>query len=94
MGVVARWNGLTIRVSNDRLVRGFEVRTNPEIEKKVRKYVSDGYMAVYVIMNNEVLGAVVLGDSIRPEAPMVINELRRIGITVTLNALRLKRSRV
>ena len=45
-------------------------------------------------MNNEVLGAVVLGDSIRPEAPMVINELRRMGITVTLNTLRLRRSRV
>ncbi|WP_252901023.1 HAD-IC family P-type ATPase [Vulcanisaeta sp. JCM 14467] len=81
MGIVAQWNGLTIGVGNDRLVKGFEARASPEIEKEVRKYVSDGYTAVYVIMNNEVLGAVILGDSIRPEAPMVINELRRMGIT-------------
>ncbi|WP_342606892.1 cation-translocating P-type ATPase [Vulcanisaeta distributa] len=80
MGIIAQRNGLTIGVGNEKLVKGFEAVINLEIERKVRESASDGYTVVYVIINNEVLGAIVLGDSLRPEAPAVINELRRIGM--------------
>mgnify|MGYP001772910810 CR=1 FL=1 len=80
MGVVAQWNGLTMGVGNEKLIKGFEARVNLEIESKVNDSVSEGFTVVYVIVNNEVLGAIVLGDSLRLETPMVINKLRRMGM--------------
>ncbi len=81
MGIIAQWNGLTIGVGNGKLVKGFEAVINSEIEGKVRESVDNGYTVVYVIVNNEVLGgAIVLGDTLRPETPAVINELRRMGM--------------
>ncbi len=56
MGIIAQWNGLTIGVGNEKLVKGFEAVINSEIERKVRENVGDGYTVVYVIVNNEVLG--------------------------------------
>ncbi|WP_367834525.1 HAD-IC family P-type ATPase [Vulcanisaeta sp. JCM 16159] len=80
MGIIAQWNGLTIGVGNEKLVKGFEAVINSEIEGKVREIVDNGYTVVYVIVNNEVLGAIVLGDTLRSETPAVINELRRMGM--------------
>ncbi|GGI85233.1 heavy metal translocating P-type ATPase [Vulcanisaeta souniana] len=80
MGVITQWNGLTIGVGNEKLIKGFEARINPEIENKANDSVGEGFTVVYVIVNNEVSGAIALGDSPRPEAPMVISELRRMNI--------------
>lgn len=46
MGIIAQWNGLTIGVGNEKLVKGFEAVINSEIERKVRENVGDGYTVV------------------------------------------------
>ncbi|WP_069806779.1 heavy metal translocating P-type ATPase [Vulcanisaeta thermophila] len=82
MGVVAQWGGHTIGVGNERLVNGFGAEIPSEIRRKVEEF--SGYSTVYVVRDDAVVGAIVVGDRIRDEAATVVNKLREAGINVAL----------
>jgi len=85
MGVISQLSdGSVIAVGNERLVKGMEAELPKYIEDEAQGLRSLGYTVVYVVVNNTVRGALAIGDMVRPEAPKVISELRRLGINVVM----------
>jgi Cu+-exporting ATPase len=80
-GVTARDGADTLVVGTPRLLREQGVELSPETEAVLNRLDAGGQSALLVARSGVVLGAVGARDRVRPEARVVIEELRGLGIT-------------
>ncbi|MGC8597454.1 MAG: heavy metal translocating P-type ATPase [Thermocladium sp.] len=76
-GIIAHIGSNIVAVGNKKIIDGMGISVDPSIQRD-----ADACMGtvIYVILNGELLGFIELRDTIRPEAPQVIDWLRRHGI--------------
>ena len=84
MGVVAVVNGRNVGVGNAKLVEGMEAKLSPREEQLARDIEAEGYTPVFVVIDGEVKGVLAIGDPPRAEASEVVNEVRRLGLHISL----------
>jgi Cu+-exporting ATPase len=80
-GVTARVGADTLVVGTPRLLREQGIAVPPEAEAVLARLDAGGQTALLVARSGVVLGAVGARDRVRPEARVVIEELRALGIT-------------
>jgi Cu2+-exporting ATPase len=76
-GLQAEIEGETIRVGSDRFMALKEIPLLPEVERLQEISHAQGHSLVMVAMGDQLIGAVELEPTIRPEARDVIEQLRR-----------------
>jgi Cu+-exporting ATPase len=79
-GVTARSGGETLVVGTPRLLRDQGIHPGPEVEALLSRLDASGQTALLVARAGRILGAVGARDRVRPEARVVIDELRALGI--------------
>ncbi|MFP3301944.1 MAG: heavy metal translocating P-type ATPase [Caldivirga sp.] len=84
MGVVAVVNGRNVGVGNAKLVEGMEAKLSPREEQLARDIEAEGYTPIFVVIDGEVKGVLAIGDPPRAEAAEVVNEVRRLGLHISL----------
>lgn len=82
-GVIAKVNGETIVIGNDKLMRAYEVDLMPVIDI-VKKLREDGKTVVYVAVNGEIAGVIAIADTPREHAVQVVSYLKRKGLKVVM----------
>ena len=83
-GVQALVGGARIVVGGPRGLTEANIAVPPEIEKLTTVWASEGKTVLYVLAEEEVLGAFAIEDEIRPESYEAVRELHRIGIRVAM----------
>ena len=82
-GVIAKVNGKTIVIGNEKLMRAYEVDLTP-ITNIVRKLREDGKTVIYVAVNGELAGVIAIADTPREHAVHVVSYLKRKGLKVVM----------
>ncbi|MBT3379564.1 MAG: cation-translocating P-type ATPase [Lentisphaerae bacterium] len=80
MGVMAQWEGATIRVGKSAFLRDAGLGITPETEDAVAAQSELGRTAVLVARDNEVVGLLSVADEVRPEIPGTIRALKALGV--------------
>jgi len=82
-GVIAKVNGKTIIVGNDKLMKAYNVNLTP-VNDLVKKLREDGKTVIYVAVNGELAGIIALADTPREYAFQVISYLKRKRLKVVM----------
>ena len=79
-GVVARSGADTLLVGNRRFLDEQGIATPAEALAALERLDAAGQTALFIVRNGQVVGLIGASDSVRPEAPAVLEELRGLGI--------------
>ncbi|MGH9272768.1 MAG: heavy metal translocating P-type ATPase, partial [Ilumatobacteraceae bacterium] len=79
-GVAATVDGRRFCLGNHRLAEETG-RCTPQVEAVLEQYETDAKTAVVLIDDEQILAVIAVADTIRPETPDAIAELRRLDIT-------------
>ncbi|ABN69697.1 copper-translocating P-type ATPase [Staphylothermus marinus F1] len=74
-------------IDNERIVIASPRYVEEEIKEipvEAEKYVKEGYTIIFVIVNNEIVGTIILDDEIREESREAVRELKNRGIKVVM----------
>ena len=82
-GVVAKVDGKTVVVGNDKLMNAFEIDLTP-VNNVVEKLREDGKTVIYVAVDGKLAGVIAIADTPREYAEQVISYLRRRGLKVVM----------
>ena len=80
IGVEGFINGSRIVIASPKYI---EERTG-DLPAATRKYIDEGYTIAYVLMNDELIGAIILDDEVREESRIAVRELKKRGIRVVM----------
>jgi Cu2+-exporting ATPase len=76
-GLQAEIEGKTIRVGSDRFMKLKEIPLSPDVERLQESSHAQGHSLVMVAMDDQLIGAIELEPTLRPEARVVIEQLRQ-----------------
>lgn len=81
-GVTARVDGILISAGNDKMLKkkGLEIPSDPDIQK----YLDQGSTVIYIGAEHEVIGYVVLSDTLRKESAEMIGQIKKLDVTPVL----------
>jgi P-type Cu+ transporter len=82
-GVRATVQGTVIRIGNEAMLEYDDIALPPDMEKRANGLREAGKTTMYVA-SDRVLGVIAVADVIRPDAPAVVQTLKRIGVEKTL----------
>lgn len=82
MGVVGVVNGRRVAVGNVELIKGLGGVLNDNLEVVVSQIASRGSTPILVSIDGSTVGTIELSDSLRKDAPYVVDELKRRGFKV------------
>jgi Cu2+-exporting ATPase len=83
-GVEARVEGDLVSVGGPALLRDKEVAVSSRVKGAVEEWESRGAAVLYVVVGNEVAGAMSLEDEIRPESRQAVDQLHEMGVKVAM----------
>jgi Cu2+-exporting ATPase len=83
-GVEATLDGASMAVGGPSLVRERALEMPPDLETTVTDWEKNGAAVLYVIRDNEVVGAISLEDEIRPESREAVDQLHHLGVRVAM----------
>ncbi len=83
-GVEASVDGVPIAVGGPALLRERHVQIPPNIAEHMQPWQERGAAVLYVLCDNQIIGAVALEDEIRPESREAIAELHKQGVHVVM----------
>jgi Cu2+-exporting ATPase len=83
-GVEATIDGLPYAVDGPTLIRERELRLPADLAPAVDTWVAKGASVLFLVRDGEVVGAIAVEDSIRPEARSAIDDLRTRGVGVVM----------
>uniref|UniRef100_UPI0037C0685A HAD-IC family P-type ATPase n=1 Tax=Edaphobacter bradus TaxID=2259016 RepID=UPI0037C0685A len=83
LGASANIHGEIIAIGGARMIENGKSVT-PELEKTAGIWATEGRTVLYVLRNNDIIGALAIEDEIRPEAAAAINALHKLGIRVAM----------
>jgi Cu2+-exporting ATPase len=76
--------GVRIAVGGPRVLTARNAVPSPEIARAGGAWDGEGKTVLYVIADRDVLGALAVGDEIRPESREAVEELHRLGMRVAM----------
>jgi P-type Cu2+ transporter len=83
-GVEATLDGASMAVGGPSLVRERALEMPPDLETTVTDWEKKGAAVLYVIRDNEVVGAISLEDEVRPESREAVDQLHHLGVRVAM----------
>jgi P-type Cu2+ transporter len=83
-GARGQVNGKSVIVGGPRLLSENKATTPPEVEGLTTRWASEGRTVLYVLTEENLLGALAVEDEIRPESKEAIKELHHLGIRVAM----------
>lgn len=83
-GATAVAHGKTVHIGGPRLLEELEITLGEKLEKSVRATGDEGKTVVYVIVENKIVGAIMLADVIREESKEAIATLHSMGKRVAM----------
>jgi len=83
-GAQAVVNGESVAIGGPRLVSERNVAPPPQLAKTTAAWAAEGKTVVFVVSQNEVLGAFAVEDEIRPESKQAVDALHQLGIRVAM----------
>jgi Cu2+-exporting ATPase len=83
-GAKANVGGKTIYVGGPRLIEELQATASEKIKQAATQASNDGKTVVYVIENNQIRGAIMLADVIRPESKEAVATLHGMGMRVAM----------
>jgi Cu2+-exporting ATPase len=83
-GAKARVIGKIIEIGGPRLLTEGKVAIPLEVEKLTTAWASEGKTVLYVVADEQLIGAFAVEDEIRPESKEAVTELHRLGIRVAM----------
>jgi Cu+-exporting ATPase len=79
-GVVARVGGHAVACGSARLMARRAVKVLPAVTEQVHALEAQGRTVVYLAEDNQLLGLVAVADTVRPEVPEALRQLRALGV--------------
>ena len=83
-GVQAMVADAAVAVGGPALFRERAIAASAEVEGVTARWKERGAAVLYVIENDQMIGAVALEDQVRPESHIAVAELRRLGVEVAM----------
>jgi heavy metal translocating P-type ATPase len=80
LGVIARYDGKSIRVGSLDFLRDAGIAVSPRLEAEVAAQSERGRTAVLVASDLEVVGLIAIADEVRPETALAISALKALGV--------------
>ena len=84
LGVRARIRDGEVVIGQPRLLSEQGITVDPDVAARARNLAAVGRTAILVAHNGQVVGMLVLEDTLRPEASQVITRLKKLGIRTVL----------
>ncbi|GHO60786.1 heavy metal translocating P-type ATPase [Ktedonobacter robiniae] len=84
LGVRARMEGAEVVVGRPQLLSEQDIDVPAEVVARARNLAEGGRTVILVAHNRQVVGMLVLEDTLRPQAGLVITRLRKLGIRTVL----------
>jgi manganese/zinc-transporting P-type ATPase C len=79
-GMLATMNGTRILLGNAALMEQYQVPIPPEARAEAASLAALGETALYVALEDRLIGLLGVADAVRPEAMQALRALRRIGV--------------
>lgn len=83
-GARALVNGKTTEVGGPRLLADSGAGVPLEVEAKAHVWASEGRTVLFVLADNQVIGALAVEDEIRPESAEAVESLHKMGVRVAM----------
>lgn len=83
-GVRALCNGQLVFAGNEALLAEQDIPLSPELLEQADKAKADGCTVIYLAQNGAALGLLALSDTLRPDAPRTVENIRKAGIETVL----------
>lgn len=83
-GVCAVVEGHEIAAGNRKLLDVMGITVTESLEKSAKKYLSEGGTIIYIAVDGKVAGCAVLADTLRNNAPNMVEKLRAQGLKTAL----------
>ncbi len=84
LGVRARIEGAEVIVGRPRLLSEQGITVDPNVQARATNLAAVGRTVILVAHNSQVVGMLVLEDTLRPQASQVITRLKKLGIRTVL----------
>lgn len=84
-GVTAKADGKRIKAGNLKMITGNgDISLSPSLVSGTERYLNEGSTVIYVAVDEELAGYIVLSDTVREESAAMIEELGKIGVEPVL----------
>lgn len=84
-GVIAKADGKRIKAGNLKMITGNgDISLSPSLVSGTERYLNEGSTVIYVAVDEELAGYIVLSDTVREESAAMIEELGKIGVEPVL----------
>jgi Cd2+/Zn2+-exporting ATPase len=83
-GVRTRIEGAEVIIGRPRLLSEQGITVDPHVQIRAKNLAAVGRTVILVAHNSQVIGMLVLEDTLRPEASSVITQLKKLGIRTVL----------
>ena len=83
-GARATLNDQRVAVGGPRLIAELKTAVPSEVENVAHAWASEGRTVLYVVRNNELIGALAVEDEIRPESAEAVRALHDLGMRVAM----------
>ena len=94
-GVQVTLDGASVILGRPRLLKEQGIALDPEIESRAEQLAAAGRTVIVAALDNQIIGMLVLEDTLRPEAKEVVVRLKSLGVRTVLvtgdNAMTAKR---
>ncbi len=84
LGVRARIDGGEVVIGRPQLLSEQGITIDPHVQARATNLVAVGRTVILVAHNSQIVGMLVLEDTLRPEASQVITQLKKLGIRTVL----------
>jgi Zn2+/Cd2+-exporting ATPase len=84
LGVRTRIEGAEVIIGRPRLLSEQGITVDPNVQARAKNLAAVGRTVILVAHNSQVVGMLVLEDTLRPEASQVITRLKKLGIRTVL----------
>ena len=83
MGIEASFNGNKLRVGNTRLMNDFNIDTS-NVHEIIQKFQQAAETPMLVAMNNELIGCIVVSDTIKENSKAAISAIKKLGLNTVM----------
>jgi len=84
LGVRTRIEGAQVIIGRPRLLSEQGITVDPHVQARAKNLAAVGRTVILVAHNSQLVGMLVLEDTLRPEASSVITQLKKLGIRTVL----------